>query len=136
MDEEAQRLIAELRAKGFGDRQDWGYLDECKNIVPCSLADLVERCGVNFFELPDHFVADDYYGEMRVSTIFLRFDHNFMARIGFGGTSEWFETMVFESRKPVWGRRYATYADALAGHQAVLTQVMNGFINAKSNDPG
>ena len=130
MDEATQKMVAELR-KRLGDRKEWGYLDEHNNVVPCSLADLVERHeGADFFESPEHFVADDYYGEMRVSTIFLHLDHNFFGRVaGFGGPAEWFETMVFDidGFRALWGKRYATYADALAGHQAALNQVMQGF---------
>lgn len=130
MDEGTKKMIAEVR-KILGDRKDWGYLDEHKNVVPCSLADLIEHCGMaDFFEHPDHFVADDYYGEMRVSTIFLHLDHNFFGRIaGFGGSPQWFETMVFDidGHRELWCKRYATYADAVAGHADALNHVMLGF---------
>jgi len=57
-------------------------------------------------------LAYDTIGEATVSTVFLGIDH------GFGGTSpRLFETLVFVGEHHRDGRRYATWDEAMAGHQ-------------------
>ena len=71
-----------------------------------------------WFEHADRRVALDKVGTVRVSTVFLGIDHNF----GLGGPPLLFETMVFPHKG--WTEsavdRYATWAEAEAGHAAML----------------
>lgn len=60
-------------------------------------------------------VAKDTIGEARVSTVFLGIDHNFG-----DGPPAVFETMIFGGPFDEYTWRYATWAEAEAGHRAVV----------------
>lgn len=72
-----------------------------------------------WFETADRVVAQDEVGGHVVSTVFLGIDHNFGA-----GPPLLYETMVFP--KDAWAEqdceRYATRAEAQAGHVAMVTK--------------
>lgn len=54
-----------------------------------------------------------------VSTVFLGLDHNF----GWAGPRVMFETMVFGGRADQYQRRYSTWDDAKAGHEAIVRKL-------------
>ena len=56
-------------------------------------------------------------GKVKVSTVFLGLDH------GFGGTPQWFETMVFGGKLDQEQERYGTWDEAEAGHRAMVARV-------------
>lgn len=58
-------------------------------------------------------------GEVRISTIFLGIDHNYSGI----GAPILFETMVFGGEMDMYQQRYATYEDAILGHDEVRTKV-------------
>lgn len=64
-------------------------------------------------------VARDTVGEVEVSTVFLSIDH------GWSGTPVLYETMTFGGAPRIdeWCRRYATRAEALAGHAETVRAV-------------
>jgi hypothetical protein len=63
-------------------------------------------------------VALDEYGEIRVSTVWLGLDHNWG-----NGAKAIFETMVFGGKHDEEQWRYATEAEARAGHAEVCSAV-------------
>jgi hypothetical protein len=65
-------------------------------------------------------IAFDTVEEMEVSTVWLGLDNSFG-----GPTPLIFETMVFGDRDDEHQRRYATKAEALAGHAEVLRDLRN-----------
>ena len=73
-----------------------------------------------WFETADRVLARDDIGAAHVSTVFLGIDHGF----GRGAPILW-ETMIFENGgaldQECW--RYASRAEALAGHAAALEQL-------------
>jgi len=91
-------------------------LDADHNVVP---ADLLTWA--RWFEDGDaRRVALDTIGEARVSTVFLGIDHSF------GGPPLWFETMVFGGPHDQATFRYATWAEAEAGHAQVVEAIREG----------
>lgn len=70
------------------------------------------------FELHDRHIGDDYIGTYRVSTVWIGLDHNF----GMTGPPLIFESMVFAAGTAydMDCRRYATEADAQAGHDELV----------------
>lgn len=110
-------------------REPWpGYykLDENKRPVPCSRE---EAWG----DQPTTQMADTSTEHFRISTIFLCLDHNY----SMDGPPICFETMVFDKQGHTakfpdgfefvahedFGQwRYATYEDAMAGHQQAVDQ--------------
>lgn len=72
-----------------------------------------------WFETADRQVALDLIGEVRISTVFLGIDHNYYV----DSPPILFETMIFGGRFNEWEERYATRAEALAGHNRVLALV-------------
>jgi hypothetical protein len=60
-------------------------------------------------------VGDDDAGGMRVSTIFIGLNHEFL-----GGPPLWFETMVFGGPLDGTQQRYTTWEQAEAGHAFIL----------------
>ncbi len=59
----------------------------------------------------------DYFGNIKVSTIFLGIDHNHTGK----GEPILFETMVFKGNKDVFQYRCSTYSEAEKIHQHALT---------------
>lgn len=69
-----------------------------------------------WLEEADRHVAQDDWGDLRVSTVFLGFDHNF----GLGGPPLLFETMIFGGEHDGYQDRYSTREEAVAGHAKAL----------------
>jgi hypothetical protein len=71
------------------------------------------------FELKNRRVKDDQIGAYWVSTVFLGVDHNYG-----DGPPLLFETMVFVEGKDVGTCvRYATWDEALAGHERICERL-------------
>lgn len=66
-------------------------------------------------------VGWDEVGSVEISTVFLGIDHG----LGFGRV-EWFETMVFGGGYSGNCWRYATWDEALGGHQRMVAAVREG----------
>lgn len=82
-----------------------------------------EACGdtlrwAKWFETGNRRVAQDYVGDVRVSTVFLGMDHAFD-----GGPPLLWETLVFGGPLDGDGDRYATRAEAEAGHAEWVARV-------------
>lgn len=105
---------------GYAHRPLYYKLDAANNAVPASLSEF----GASF-ENPEKWrrVGRTEVGKYTVSTVFLCIDN------GFGSEHHLlFETMIFtEEGKISYQARYATYADALAGHEATCKLVLAGF---------
>ena len=67
-------------------------------------------------------VAFDRVGGAEVSTVWLGLDHGWG-----GGPPLIFETMVFGGDENEWQARYATEADAMAGHAEVVRKLKLGL---------
>jgi hypothetical protein len=92
----------------------YGVLDEQKNVVtPKTRQEWYDFCENRDLRRVDFWERNG----VQVSTVFLPVDH------GFGGTSLWFETMVFGGAMNDEQRRYATWAEAVAGHNEVVAEV-------------
>jgi hypothetical protein len=76
---------------------------------------------VQWFENDKRRVAWDEIDGVKVSTVFLGLDHNF----GANSVPILFETMVFGGPMDGEADRYATWDEAVAGHQAMVDRVMN-----------
>jgi hypothetical protein len=85
-----------------------------KKAVPCD--DLLEWA--KQFETTDRRVAQDYVGNVRVSTVFLGLDHNY-----WGGEPLLFETMVFDGPLDGEQDRCSTWEQAEAMHARMLQRV-------------
>lgn len=72
-----------------------------------------------WYETADRIVAAAWFGEVRVSTVFLGLDHRF----GFNGPPILWESMVFGGPLDGEQRRYTSRADADAGHTALCLAV-------------
>lgn len=70
-----------------------------------------------WYESADRHVAQDFVGDIRVSTVFLGYDH------GWHGTPVLFETMVFGGPLDGEQERYHTWEEAEAGHKIMLEKV-------------
>jgi len=97
--------------------------------TPVKCGDLLEWAAA--FETTDVHVADKYISGIRVSTVFLGIDHNFLP----GGSPLLFETMIFggEHDQELW--RYATREEALKGHSEAVDMVFLE-ISKKTNKKG
>ena len=82
--------------------------------VPCD--DSAEWC--RWFESGDRRVASTHVGDVLVSTVFLAINHNYGA-----GPPLLFETMVFGGPLDEHCERYASRAEAVAGHERVVALV-------------
>src|SRR4029077_6186675 len=104
----------------------WHKLDENKKVVPCSSYE----CHKQFENFESRIVGRTQLGPYFVSTVFLMLDH------GFGGESQWFETMIISEKNPdaedkvidryQW--RYPTYEKALEGHETIVMMVREGIL--------
>lgn len=92
------------------------YVLDGQTPVPCD--DMMEWA--RWMQTGDRRVAETMVGEVRVSTVFLGLDH------GFAGRRLLFETMIFsgEHNQDCW--RYATWAEAEAGHRSVVESLGRG----------
>ncbi len=71
-------------------------------------------------------VADEYIGDVRVSTVFLGIDHSFG-----GGTPLLFETMVFGGQLDEAQERCSTWEQAEVMHSDMVARVKTEGSNAK-----
>lgn len=65
------------------------------------------------FALPDRILAKTEIGDACVSTVFLGINH------GTENNPLWFETMIFGGACDKYCDRYATYDEAIKGHEKV-----------------
>ena len=72
-----------------------------------------------WFEAADRRVAQDNVGSVRISTVFLGLDHN----EDDSGPPLLFETMIFGGPRDDETHRYATWAEAEAGHARLLAEL-------------
>lgn len=82
-----------------------------------------------WFETADRHVAQDFVGDVKVSTVFLGIDHNMLPGVGLSPTL--FETMVFDG--PLDGEmwRYCTWGEAEAGHKDMVERVKKAMQSQK-----
>jgi hypothetical protein len=94
-------------------------LDNNKNIVKC--ADFLEWA--KWMQSNNRTIAKTEIGELFVSTVFLGIDHSFAS-----STPILFETMVFKGKHSVDDicERYATYDEALEGHNKIVKKLEEG----------
>ena len=71
-----------------------------------------------WMETTERHVGEDTIGETRISTVFLGLDHGFGEPVPI-----LFETMVFGGPLDNECERYATWAEAESGHQAMIERV-------------
>jgi len=71
-----------------------------------------------WYQTADRRVANNKIGEVRVSTVFLAVDHSFGE-----GPPQLFETLVFDGPLSDEMDRYATWAEAVAGHAKMVERV-------------
>ena len=90
------------------------YILKGKKFVP--EYDLIKWA--TWFETADRHVADDIFGKVRVSTIFLGLDHNFES-----GKPILFETMIFGGKHDQNQERYHTWEEAEKGHKKAVKLV-------------
>ena len=95
---------------------DWLYiLDEHHNPVP--VTDMLDWA-MKFENDQTRIVAQtDVNDEIRVSTVFLGIDSSF------GMAPRMFETMIFGGEHNLSQWRYATWDEAVAGHQAAIEKI-------------
>lgn len=74
---------------------------------------------VIWWESTDRHLADTYVGRVRVSTVFLRTDHQFVP----GGEPILWETLVFGGSLDGEMDRYGSREDALTGHKLMVERV-------------
>lgn len=91
------------------------YILNGHEVVPCH--DLLEWA--TWFETADRHVANDWFKEVRVSTVFLGLDHSFLL----AGPPLIFETMVFGGPLDQEQERYSTWDEAEKGHAEMLAKV-------------
>jgi len=84
-----------------------------------------------WFETAYRIVAKTRVGDALVSTVFLGLDHNF----GAGGDPLLFETLVFLGEDGSTGamRRYFIWAEAEAGHAALVAELLAEMATAEGN---
>jgi hypothetical protein len=81
-------------------------LDTNKNIIQCSLDEYNEN---------DRMVDITYIGDIRISTVFLFFNHSI-----FDKEVQLFETMIFGGKSDGYQNRYSTWNDAIKGHKIAV----------------
>ena len=91
---------------------DWYMLDENHNPVKTDMMVAAARME------EDRTVAKTTGGEPLVSTVFLGLDHQW----GYGPPLV-FETMLFDGPEDGYQERYATWAEAEAGHERAVAIV-------------
>lgn len=99
------------------------YLLKGKEVIRCN--DPMEW-GMTF-ERSNRIIVQTHIGTIFISTVFLGFDHswgNFLNEDGkLGRDPIVFETMVFRGKFDQAQERYATYAEAEAGHKIMVDKV-------------
>jgi hypothetical protein len=79
----------------------------------------MERWGELHADLAYLHVRATVVGEAEISTVWMGIDHNFSGE----GPPIIFETMVFDGEMDGYQWRYATEAEAIAGHDEVVERV-------------
>lgn len=106
--------------------------DENKNVIPSTLEESLYFCS----DLNNKIIKNQRVGHYRISTVFLRCDHNTDPD---NNTPILFETMVFNVSSPdepwrdIYCKRYSTYNEALSGHEKAVKWVKNGCKNQSTN---
>ncbi|KKL28055.1 hypothetical protein LCGC14_2379020 [marine sediment metagenome] len=107
---------------------EWGMSDKMnkcilkgRELVPAPLMEWAE-----WFETADRRIALTRIGHVGVSTVFIGLDHSFGS-----GPPLYFETMVFRSGSSgeLLCKRYSTYDEAEAGHEAIVKRAEAGEFN-------
>lgn len=93
----------------------WYILDESNKLLAVNVEDYI-----NWSRLNSTIVKQDKIGEVFVSTVFLGLDHSFNSSIPI-----LWETLVFGIENDMYQNRYASYEDALIGHQKTLDKINN-----------
>jgi hypothetical protein len=75
-----------------------------------------------WFETHPRHVADDYVGDLRVSTVFIGLDHGSFG----GGSPVLWESMIFRDGESLEMQRYAAREEAERGHAELLARVRSG----------
>lgn len=101
-------------------------LDENKNPYVVSFDEFQKRWADDMKR-----VAIDYIDNIKISTVFLGWDHSFMEE----STPILFETMIFGGEYDEFQRRYTTYNEALQGHTEAVEMVKQSF-TPKTTDNG
>lgn len=103
-------------------------LDDEKNVVPCDLKTWSEM----FEDISRRRVAETEIGDYWVSTVLLGLTHDF----GDNGEPLIFETMVFAGKdaREDYCTRYATWDEALEGHEKATQWVRDGIKNGFKED--
>lgn len=92
---------------------DFHVLSSSRSVTPAPS----RGSAVLWFENCDRVVKKSWVGDSEVSTVFLGIDH------GFGGAPMWFETMIFAGPLDQSQRRYATWTEALEGHEDAVEEL-------------
>lgn len=71
------------------------------------------------FDIAKRTVAKSVIGKVRISTVFLGLDHNYSQM----GPPILFETMIFGGKHDEYQERYATWDEAVEGHNKAVKLV-------------
>lgn len=71
-----------------------------------------------WYSTAERHIGDDTIGNVRISTVFLGIDHQWM-----NGPPLLFESMVFGGEHDGYQERYHTRDEAIAGHQRLVEMV-------------
>jgi hypothetical protein len=80
-----------------------------------------------WMQTADRQIARTAFGDVWISTVFLGLDHSFRAITGLPGPPILFESIVFGGPLHQEQRRYATRAEADAGHTALCIAVVDAL---------
>ena len=102
-------------------------LDENNNPVTCGMEEFADFIKDPSKKIVGQFEIDEY----QVSTVFLGLDH------GFGSEKPiLFETMIFGGKqKSEYCTRYATYQEAVDGHNDLVLKIMDGWKPEDDEEP-
>jgi len=77
------------------------------------------KCGIDEVSNDDHYiVALNNIGNVKISTVFLRIDHQYG-----DGPPILFETMIFGGQYDDYQQRYSTWEEAASGHRVAVALV-------------
>lgn len=91
------------------------YILDGHNPVECD--DVIEWG--KWFETANRHVAKDEIGNVKISTVFLGLDHNYIS----GSYPVLFETMIFGGEHDSYQERYSTWEEAEEGHKKAVELV-------------
>ena len=114
----------------------WHYiLDENNNIIPTKDYEVIGK----FYEDKRRIIRRTYIRNKRISTVMLCLDHDYEWEMSelISGRNQYapnphpivFETMIFADGvwSDIFGDRYRTYKEALAGHREAVRMVIKEF---------